>query len=89
MCAPFSRYGTLGTLAFPVLLICGSQDHNIPPRHTKAIYAAAKGPKEMWLVPDAGHTQAQGRAPEEFERRVIAFFAAVHAANAHVAVTPP
>jgi uncharacterized protein len=75
--------------AFPVLLICGLADHNIPPRHTKAIYAAAKGPKEMWLVPGAGHTQAQGRAPQEFERRVIAFFAGVHAANAHAAITPP
>jgi len=67
--------------AFPVLLICGLEDHNIPPRHTRAIYAAAIGPKEMWLVPGAGHTQAQGRAPEEFERRVTEFFGALHAAK--------
>jgi pimeloyl-ACP methyl ester carboxylesterase len=67
--------------AFPVLLICGLDDRVIPPRHTRAIYAAAIGPKQMWLVPGAGHTQVQGRAPEEFERRVTQFFAAVHAAK--------
>jgi len=67
--------------AFPVLLICGLEDHNIPARHTRAIYAAAIGPKEMWLVPGAGHTQAQGRAPEEFERRVTEFLGALHAAK--------
>jgi len=75
--------------AFPVLLICGLDDHNIPPRHTRAIYAAAKGPKEMWLVPGAGHTQAQGRAPEEFERRVTSFFARARAREAPHAGNPP
>ncbi|HKO04917.1 MAG TPA: alpha/beta fold hydrolase [Candidatus Acidoferrales bacterium] len=75
--------------AFPVLLICGLDDHNIPPRHTRAIYAAATGPKEMWLVPGAGHTQAQGRAPEEFERRVTSFFARAHASEAPRESSPP
>jgi pimeloyl-ACP methyl ester carboxylesterase len=71
--------------AFPVLLICGLEDHNIPPRHTRAIYAAAIGHKEMWLVPGAGHTQVQGRQPEEFERRVTQFFSAVHDAKVSAA----
>ena len=66
---------------FPVYLICGLDDRTIPARHTRAIYAAAKGPKEMWLVPGAGHTQVQGRAPEEFERRVIGFVSALHMAK--------
>jgi hypothetical protein len=64
--------------AFPVLLICGTRDRNIPPRHTKRIYATATGPKEMWLVPDAGHTGALGTAPGEFEQRVVAFFTRIH-----------
>jgi len=74
---------------FPVLLICGLDDLNIPPRHTRAIYAAAKGPREMWLVPGAGHTQAQGRAPEEFERRVTTFFDRVRSNEAPHAGIPP
>jgi alpha-beta hydrolase superfamily lysophospholipase len=74
--------------AFAVLLICGLEDHNIPARHTRAIYAAATGYKELWLVPGAGHTQALGRAPEEFERRMISFLAAPRAAQAERAANP-
>jgi alpha-beta hydrolase superfamily lysophospholipase len=67
--------------AFPVLLICGLRDHNIPPRHSKAIYAAAAGPKELWLVPGAGHTQALGTAPQEFEQRTLEFLGKIHSAK--------
>lgn len=65
--------------AFPVLLICDGNDHTIPCRHSKAIYAAAKGPKQLWVVPRAGHTGAYGTSPGEFERRVTTFFEAIHA----------
>jgi alpha-beta hydrolase superfamily lysophospholipase len=65
--------------AFPVLLICDGNDKTIPCRHSKAIYAAAKGPKQLWVVPGAGHTGAYGTSPDEFERRVTTFFAGVHA----------
>lgn len=64
--------------AFPVLLICGLKDRNIPARHTRQIHKAAIGPKELWLVPGAGHTAALGAAPAEFERRVIAFYRGIH-----------
>jgi uncharacterized protein len=59
---------------FPVLLICGLRDHNIPARHSKAIFRAATGRKQLWLVPGAGHASALGADPEEFKRRVLAFF---------------
>lgn len=63
---------------FPVLLICGTRDRNIPPRHTKRIFKAATGPKEMWLVPGAGHSAALGAALQEFEQRVVKFYRALH-----------
>ena len=59
---------------FPVLLICDEADRTLPCRHAKKIYAAASGPKALWTVPGAFHTAALGFAPEEFERRVLAFF---------------
>ena len=59
---------------FPILLIGGLKDHNIPRRHAEAIFTAAKGPKELWLVPGAGHKQAIKVAPEEFQRRILNFF---------------
>jgi hypothetical protein len=66
---------------FPVLLICGQKDRNIPPRHTKRIFEAASGPKEMWLVPRAGHAASLGTAPQEFENRLVKFFSGIHTAT--------
>lgn len=60
--------------AFPALLICGTADHRIPCRHARRIYSAARGPKEIWVAKGAGHAGTLGHAPEEYERRVIAFF---------------
>lgn len=59
---------------FPVLLICGTRDHTIPCRHARRIYKAARGPKDLWIVPGAGHAAALGRAPAEYEARVVDFF---------------
>ena len=59
---------------FPVLLICGTEDHTIPCRHAEAIYKAAPGPKELWIVKGARHASAYGVAPTEYERRVLDFF---------------
>jgi alpha-beta hydrolase superfamily lysophospholipase len=60
---------------FPVLLICDADDRVLPCRHTKRIYATARGPKQMWVVPGAFHTAALGYEPVEFRRRVLEFFA--------------
>jgi hypothetical protein len=59
-----------------VLLICDAADTVLPCRHTKRIYAAAQGPKQMWVVPRAFHTAALGYEPAEFRRRVLEFFGA-------------
>jgi hypothetical protein len=60
---------------FPVFLICDVADTTLPCRHTRKIFAAAIGPKELWEVPDAFHTAAIAYRPAEFERRVLTFFA--------------
>jgi len=59
----------------PVLLIHGAEDFNIPVRHCQAIYKNRSGAMELWQVPGAGHTGAYRQAPEEFERRVVGWFA--------------
>lgn len=60
--------------AFPVLLICDEKDVALPCRHSRMIYDAARGPKQLWVVPNAYHTAALGFYPEEFKRRVLEFF---------------
>jgi uncharacterized protein len=62
---------------FPVLLICDAADVALPCRHTKRIYDAARGPKQMWIVPGAFHTAALGYEPVEFRRRVLDFYKSV------------
>jgi uncharacterized protein len=37
-------------------------------------YRAAREPKAIWEVPGAGHTGGINAQPEEYERRVVAFF---------------
>jgi len=63
---------------FPVFLICGDKDRNIPCRHSQRIYEAAAGPKAIWTVAGAGHTAALGQAPADYERRVIQFLSDIH-----------
>jgi uncharacterized protein len=66
---------------FSVLLICGTDDHRIPCRHAERIYQAATGPKQLWIVNGAGHAEALGHAPQEYEDRVIGFFATAFASH--------
>ncbi len=66
---------------FPVLLICDEKDVALPCRHSEMIFTAARGPKELWVVPGADHTAALGFAPREFQRRVLAFFSKAAAQN--------
>jgi hypothetical protein len=40
----------------------------------QAFYAAARGPKEIWEVPGSGHIGGTEAQPQEYERRVTAFF---------------
>jgi alpha-beta hydrolase superfamily lysophospholipase len=77
--AEVSPQHAVAARAFPVLLICDENDIVLPCRHAEMIYAAARGPKQLWIVPRAFHTAAYGFAPEEFRRRVLAFFAAAAA----------
>ena len=70
----------------PVLLIHGAADRLVPPSEAYALYAAAGPPKELWLVPGAGHdTGGFGREPEEYTRRVLAFWDRVFAPAAPAA----
>lgn len=59
----------------PVLLIHGLSDSNIPPYHSDLIQARNPSSVVVWKVPGAMHTGAHAAAPEEFERRVLGWFA--------------
>lgn len=80
--AEISPKKAVASRPFPVLLICDEKDEALPCRHTRMIYSAARGPKQLWVVPGAYHTAALGFHPEEFQQRVLSFFATYTAAPA-------
>ena len=59
----------------PLMLINGGEDPLVPPADARLIFAAAQGPKELWIVPEAGHAAALAIDPEQYAHRVGAFLA--------------
>jgi uncharacterized protein len=59
----------------PVLLIHGALDQTINPRHALILAQAAPAHVQLWLVPNAWHTGAWSAAHQEFETRVLGWFA--------------
>jgi len=51
----------------PVLFVHGDRDHYFPVEHPEALYAAAKEPKELWLVEGFGHAESAA-TPELLDR---------------------
>ena len=42
----------------PLLIVHGDRDHYFPVEHAEALYAAAREPKELWLVEGFGHAES-------------------------------
>jgi fermentation-respiration switch protein FrsA (DUF1100 family) len=53
---PVERIGELAPL--PILIVQGTADQVVPAHHARALFAAAREPKELWFLPDTGHLQA-------------------------------
>jgi len=57
-----NRYAPIAAVAsvspVPLLLIHGKADRIVPAHHSERLLEQAMGPKELWLVPEAGHIQA-------------------------------
>jgi pimeloyl-ACP methyl ester carboxylesterase len=58
----------------PVFIIQGTADQDLSPRNSLENFAAAKQPKELWLVRGAGHGQTLQRAGSTYKQRIVAFF---------------
>ncbi|MFQ5761481.1 MAG: alpha/beta hydrolase [Candidatus Bathyarchaeia archaeon] len=55
-------------------LIVESEDRMLPPSSVERLYALAGDPKYIWKDIDAAHVEAYFKYPEEYERRVLAFY---------------
>lgn len=44
--------------SMPVLIMHGDQDPIVPPHHAEVLFAAAREPKELWLLPGKRHIES-------------------------------
>lgn len=56
-----------------LLIIAPREDQAISWRQMVRLYEAADEPKELWIVPGAGHAEAYATAPEAYRSRVLGF----------------
>ena len=60
-------------LQMPVLFIHGTEDDQVPHHMSEQLYAAAPDPKQLWLVPVAGHNDVAAIAEEEYFKQIHQF----------------
>jgi uncharacterized protein len=58
----------------PLMFIHGDRDGVIPLKMTKKLFDRAREPKQLWIVPGAGHNDLRQSAGEDYDRRVAEFF---------------
>lgn len=74
------RYESADTIArveAPLLVVAGGDDGIVPPTQSRALYAAAAGPKRLVLVAGADHNDAALLAGDELVGEVTRFLAEV------------
>lgn len=68
--SPIARISNLNS---PILFISGTNDSHTTQSETERLYAAARTPKELWIVPGARHFNMHSYAGKEYEQRITAF----------------
>jgi pimeloyl-ACP methyl ester carboxylesterase len=58
----------------PLLFVGGAEDLLMPPKDVRKLFAAAREPKEIWMIPGAAHGKCREQTGAEYDRRIIAFF---------------
>lgn len=64
----------IGYLAMPKLLIVGDRDRHTTIVESYAMFQAATGPKELWVVHGARHVDLYGYVGVDYQVRVLNFF---------------
>jgi len=68
--SPITRINNLNA---PLLIISGTEDAHTTQLETERLYAAARAPKELWIVPGARHFNMHTYAGREYEQRISTF----------------
>ena len=63
------------SVAVPKFFMAGEADRNTTVQESRDLFAAAAGPKQLWIVPGAGHEDLHHFAPKPYEKQVLEFLA--------------
>ncbi len=69
----FRSIDKVGRLGLPKLFIHGGSDERVPPALGRRLYEAAAEPKELYLVPGAGHNEVHRHGGLRYLRRISRF----------------
>ncbi len=64
----------IGMFQAPVLVIVGGDDRRTTLAQSLRLAEAANEPKDLWVITSARHENFHAHSPDEYERRVLAFF---------------
>ncbi|MEG3842409.1 alpha/beta fold hydrolase, partial [Microcoleus sp. herbarium14] len=70
----FDSLSKVDRLQIPVLFIHGSADSIVPTKMSKKLFDAAPEPKQLYIVPNAGHNNSAAIGGAEYLRRVSQLF---------------
>jgi fermentation-respiration switch protein FrsA (DUF1100 family) len=63
----------------PLLILHGTDDEVIQAEQSEQLFVRAGEPKQLWIAAGAGHTQLFDVHPQDYARRVLAFFTSLRA----------
>jgi hypothetical protein len=75
----FDNLAAIARIRAPILLVAGSRDGIVPPDMGRALAAAAGGPADLWIVPDADHNTVWEVGGDAYAARFHSFVARVTA----------
>ncbi len=62
-----------GLAPAPVLLVTGTEDPHAPPRDAERLFARCREPRELALIPGAGHTNLFEVGAEQYREMLLSF----------------
>lgn len=65
--------GHISRIGSPVFIVAGGRDQHTHLDESQAMYASAKEPKALWVLPDAIHEDFYARNPKEYALQVVGF----------------
>lgn len=77
----FDSLSKVRSLSMPILLIHGLSDRAVPPYMSESLYEAAPEPKQLFLVPDADHTNTAALSGESYFQAIQDFIKLVESQN--------